>query len=166
MDTMAGESDSVEVGGRRFRFDRAGREDVAAIVAMLADDPLGAGREPTVDAAGYQAAFDAIDVDPAHLLVVVRDGAGDPAGTMQLTLLPGLSRGGATRLQIEAVRIAAPHRGHGLGAAMIEWAHDYGRRNGARLVQLSTDNSRTDAHRFYARLGYRASHVGMKRVLD
>ncbi|TDO92510.1 GNAT family N-acetyltransferase [Enemella evansiae] len=166
MDTMAEEGEVVEVGGQRFRFDRATREDVPAIVAMLADDPLGSGRESGVEEAGYRAAFDAIDVDPAHLLVVVRDRAGEPAGTMQLTLLPGLSRGGATRLQIEAVRIAAAYRGHGLGTAMIEWAHEHGRRNGARLVQLTTDNSRTDAHRFYERLGYRASHVGMKRPLD
>lgn len=156
----------IEVAGEQFRVDRAAREDVAAIVAMLADDPLGLSREDGVAMEAYQAAFDAVDVDPAHLLVLVRDRHGEPAGTMQLTLLPGLSRGGATRLQIEAVRVHPAHRGHGLGAGMIEWAHEYGRRRGARLVQLTTDNSRTDAHRFYARLGYQASHLGMKLVLD
>ncbi len=149
----------------QFHFTRATREDVPALVALLADDPLGAGREGT-DLAPYLAAFAAVDADPAQLLVAVRDESGAVVGTMQLTLIPGLSRGGALRLQVEAVRVAEPARGTGLGTAMLEWAAAYGRERGARLVQLTSDRQRTDAHRFYERLGYVASHVGFKLPLD
>jgi len=83
-------------------------------------------------------------------------------GTMQLSLLPGLARRGALRAQIESVRVRASHRGHGLGAAMMTWAIDEARRRGCALVQLTTDKSRTDAHRFYQRLGFTASHEGLK----
>src|SRR5690625_4427513 len=137
------------------------------IVALLADDVLGASREsPDVaDLAPYLAAFSEIDADGRHLLVAVRDESGAVVATMHLTLLPGLSRQAATRLQIEAVRVGASARGLGLGTRMIEWAHQYGREHGARLVQLTTDRSRTDAHRFYEKLGYVASHVGFKLEL-
>jgi GNAT superfamily N-acetyltransferase len=84
---------------------------------------------------------------------------------MQLTLIPGLARGGAKRLQIEAVRLATSTRGSGLGAALFEWAHAYGERHGATLALLSSDKTRIDAHRFYDRLGYQASHEGFKRPL-
>ena len=84
---------------------------------------------------------------------------------MQLTLLPGLARAAATRLQIEAVRIDASVRRTGLGTALLEWAHDYGRERGAVLAQLTTDKSRAEALRFYGRLGYEASHQGLKRSL-
>lgn len=96
---------------------------------------------------------------------MVRDEAGTTVGTMQLSLIPGLSRGGATRLQIEAVRVAAATRGSGLGRAMIAWAHGYGRRHGADLAQLTSDKTRRDAHRFYEGLGYVASHEGFKLEL-
>lgn len=145
-------------------IERATRDDVPAIVALLADDPLGAGRE-SGDLDVYLAAYDVIDADPAHLLAVVRDEGGTVIGTMQLTLLPGLSRAASTRLQVEAVRIAAQARGTGLGGAMIAWAHQWGAARGARVAQLTTDRTRTDAHRFYERLGYVASHVGMKKEL-
>ena len=93
----------------------------------------------------------------------MRDEDGVLVGTMQLTLIPGLARGGTKRLQIEAVRLSSATRGTGLGTAMFEWAHAFGNRHGATLAQLTSDKTRVDAHRFYDRLGYRASHEGLKR---
>ncbi|MEV1052703.1 GNAT family N-acetyltransferase [Streptomyces sp. NPDC049887] len=138
--------------------------DVPAIVALLADDPLGAQRESLDDPAPYLAAFERLTADPnQHLVVAERDGR--TVGTLQLTVIPGLSRRGATRSIIEAVRIHADERGGGLGTLLIEWAVEESRSLGCRLVQLTSDASRTDAHRFYERLGFEASHVGFKRVL-
>lgn len=142
----------------------ATRADVPAIVALLADDPLGAARKDLGDLTAYAEAFDRIDADPAHALVVLDDG-GTVVGTLQLTLLPGLSRRGALRAQIEAVRVASTHRGQRLGEQLVVWAIEESRRRGAVLVQLTTDASRTDAHRFYERLGFAPSHVGMKLAL-
>ncbi|HEY3753382.1 MAG TPA: GNAT family N-acetyltransferase [Pseudonocardiaceae bacterium] len=142
---------------------RAERADVPAIVAMLADDPLGAQRETPGDPA-YLAAFDLLDADPNQLLVVA-ELAGEPVGTLQLTFIAGLSRRGATRAQIEAVRVRDGHRGGGLGQLLVNWAVDTARARGCAVVQLTTDSSRTDAHRFYQRLGFQASHVGMKLPL-
>ena len=168
--------DTLELAGRRFVLDRARAEDVPELVALLADDVLGRHRESS-DRAPYEEAFARIDRDESHLLLVVRSeigagtssepssGRGALVGTMQLTLLPSLSRGGATRLQIEAVRVDASTRGSGLGTAMFTWAQDWGRERGAALAQLTTDAVRLDAHRFYERLGYTASHVGFKRAL-
>lgn len=144
---------------------RATREDVPAIVALLVDDPLGSSRESEGEDTAYLKAFDLIDADPAHELVVLDDG-GEVIGTLQLTLLPGLSRHGALRAQIEAVRIASSRRGQGLGEGLFQWAIDESRRRGAVLVQLTTDASRDGAHRFYERLGFVASHVGMKLPLN
>ncbi len=142
---------------------RAAADDVPAIVALLTDDPLGAAREGA-DPAAYATAFAAVDADPAHLLVVADDG-GSVVGTLQLSFLPGLSRGGALRAQVEGVRVAAAARGRGLGEAMLRWCAEESRRRGAGLVQLTTDARRPDARRFYERLGYVASHVGMKLEL-
>jgi GNAT superfamily N-acetyltransferase len=145
----------------------ARRDDLTALVAILTDDTLGATRDGVRDAAdlaAYAAAFEAIDADPAHLLVVA-ELADQLAGTMQLSFLPGLARRGALRAQIEAVRVAQRSRGSGLGAVMIGWAVDEARRRGCALVQLTTDKTRADAHRFYARLGFTASHEGMKLAL-
>jgi len=144
-------------------IDRATADDVPAIVAMLADDPLGAKRERPGDPA-YAEAFKEIDADPRQVLVVARDGA-EVVGTLQLTFIPGLSRLGSTRALIEAVRVRSDQRGGGLGGRLIEWAIDTARERGAAMVQLTTDASRTDAHRFYERLGFVASHVGMKLML-
>lgn len=138
-----------------------------AIVLLLADDPLGITRDGADDAESlqpYLRAFEAIDRDPAHLLVVVAAGP-DVVGTMQLSFLPGLARRGALRAQIEAVRVGAAHRDSGLGTAMITWAVDEARRRDCSVVQLTTDKSRTDAHRFYAGLGFTASHEGLKLAL-
>ncbi|MGH3743008.1 MAG: GNAT family N-acetyltransferase [Micromonosporaceae bacterium] len=148
----------------RRRIRRAASPDVPAIVALLAEDPLGAARESPDDLTPYQRAFEAITSDPRQLLVVAeRDGA--VVGTLQLTFLPGLSRRGATRAQIEGVRVAASARGAGLGAQLISWAIEESRQRGCQLVQLTSDASRADAHRFYQRLGFAPSHVGFKRAL-
>ncbi|WP_420034548.1 N-acetyltransferase family protein [Streptomyces sp. cg28] len=139
-------------------------EDVPAIVAMLADDPLGAQRESPDDLAPYLAAHARLAADPnQHLVVAVREGR--VIGTLQLTVVPGLSRKGAVRSIIEAVRIHADERGGGLGTRLIAWAVDESRRQGCQLVQLTSDATRTDAHRFYERLGFSASHVGFKLQL-
>ncbi|MFE3069001.1 GNAT family N-acetyltransferase [Streptomyces sp. NPDC059247] len=138
--------------------------DLPAIVAMLADDPLGAQRESPEDLTPYLAAFDVLADDPhQHLVVAVR--GGQVVGTLQLTVIPGLSRRGTVRSIIEAVRVRADERGSGLGTQLIEWAVEESRRLGCRLVQLTSDVSRTDAHRFYERLGFEASHVGFKKSL-
>lgn len=156
--------DAIFVDGRRFDLDRAVEADVGALVALLSDDVLGAARESST-MAPYVEAFREIDADPRQLLLAVRDEAGELVGTMQLTLIPGLSRGGAKRLQIEAVRIAASARGGGLGSAIFDWAHAYGRSHGATLAQLTSDKARADALRFYEQLGYQASHEGFKYSL-
>ena len=146
---------------------RARAEDVPAIVALLADDELGATRESPDDLAPYQAAFKAIDADPnQHLVVAERDGQdGQIVGCLQLTVIPGLSRRAATRAIIESVRVGSTERGSGLGTTMITWAIEESRRLGVDLLQLTSDRSRTDAHRFYERLGFQATHVGFKLPL-
>lgn len=139
-------------------------DDVPAIVGMLADDPLGAQRESPDDLSPYLTALERLSADPnQHLVVAVREGR--VVGTLQLTVVPGLSRRGATRSIIEAVRVHADERGSGLGSRLVEWAIDASRREGCQLVQLTSDNTRTDAHRFYERLGFTASHVGFKLPL-
>jgi GNAT superfamily N-acetyltransferase len=143
---------------------RATAADLPAIVALLADDPLGARRESPDDLAPYRAAFARIDADPQQHLVVA-ERAGRVIGTLQLTVIPGLSRRGATRSVIEAVRVHAEERGSGLGSELVGWAVAESRRLGVDLVQLTSDATRTDAHRFYRRLGFEASHVGFKLAL-
>ncbi|MFV0134881.1 GNAT family N-acetyltransferase [Streptomyces sp. HMX87] len=142
----------------------AAKDDVPAIVALLADDPLGAQRESPDELGPYLAAFERLSTDPnQHQVVAVREGR--VVGTLQLTIIPGLSRRGATRSIIEAVRVHADERGSGLGTRLIEWAIDESRRLGCQLVQLTSDASRIDAHRFYERLGFTPSHVGFKLPL-
>ncbi|MEV5641002.1 GNAT family N-acetyltransferase [Streptomyces flaveolus] len=140
---------------------RTTEDDIPAVVAMLADDPLGARRESPDDLSPYLAAFERLRTDPhQHLVVAVREGR--VVGTLQLTIVPGLSRRGATRSIIEGVRIHADERGGGLGTQLIEWAVAESRRQGCHLVQLTSDKTRADAHRFYERLGFSASHTGFK----
>ncbi|MFF4848296.1 GNAT family N-acetyltransferase [Streptomyces sp. NPDC001194] len=142
----------------------ATEEDLPAIVAMLADDPLGATRESPDDLTPYLAAFRRLTDDPhQHVVVAVREGR--VVGTLQLTIVPGLSRKGATRSIIEGVRVHADERGSGLGTRFVQWAVEESRRQNCRLVQLTSDATRTDAHRFYERLGFTASHVGFKLSL-
>ena len=144
-------------------FRLARREDVPALVAMLADDPLGAARE-TTDMTPYLAAYDAIAASPAQQLIV-GEVAGRIVATCQLTLLPGLSRQGATRALVEAVRAAGDMRSAGLGAALLAEAEARARAAGAVMIQLTTDKTRLRAHAFYDRLGYEQSHLGYKKAL-
>ena len=144
----------------------AREEDLPALIALLADDELGRLRDDPARAgdACYLDAFRAIAGDRNHLLVAAeRDGT--IVGMMQLSFLPGLSYRGAWRGQIESVRIAAAERGRGLGGRMIEWALDRFRERNVRTAQLTSEVSRVAAHRFYERLGFVGSHVGMKKIL-
>ena len=155
---------TVKVGTWTVVLRRAEARDLPALVDLLAADQLGATRDGVrtpEDLAAYQRAFDAIDADPAHLLVVAQAGP-ELAGTLQLSFIPGLARRGALRAQIEAVRVHESYRNAGLGAAMFDWAITEARRRRCALVQLTTDKSRPDAHRFYQRFGFVASHEGMK----
>ena len=144
-------------------FRRATAADVPAIVALLADDVLGAAREKPGDPA-YAAAFAAIEADPNQLLAVAEDG-GRVVGCLQLTFIPGLSHRGAWRGQIESVRTASDRRGTGLGRRMFAWAIEQCTARGCGVVQLTTDKSRAEARRFYESLGFKASHEGMKLAL-
>lgn len=155
---------TIELGASAVVLRRAEAGDIPAVVGLLAADQLGATRDgvnTAQDLAAYQLAFRAIDADPAHVLVVAQAGQ-QLVATMQLSFIPGLARRGALRAQIEAVRVHESYRGRGLGAAMLGWAIEEARRRGCGLVQLTTDKARPDAHRFYERLGFVASHQGMK----
>ena len=148
-------------------FRRATRDDLPDIIALLADDPLGSGRERpgSPPDPAYVVAFDAIEKDSNQLLVVAQqDGA--VIGCLQLSFIPGLSRAGLWRGQIESVRISSAHRGGGLGRQFFEWAIEECRRRRCGLVQLTSDKSRPDALRFYESLGFVASHEGMKLNLE
>jgi ribosomal protein S18 acetylase RimI-like enzyme len=141
--------------------------DLPAVVQMLADDPLGAGRERYADPLpkAYRDAFAAMRAQGGNdLLVAVQDGA--VVGCLQLTIIPGISRLGASRAQIEGVRVAATHRGLGIGELLVHDAIERARHAGCTLVQLTTDTTRTDAQRFYERLGFEATHLGMKLRLE
>lgn len=144
---------------------RATLADVSGIVAMIADDQLGAGRETPDDLTPYREAFARIEADPNQLLMVA-DRNDELVGTLQLTIIPGLSRRGSSRGLIEAVRVAASARGTGLGTTLIEWAIEESRARGCALVQLTSDKTRTDAHRFYTRLGFANTHEGFKLQLS
>ncbi|MGO4189579.1 N-acetyltransferase family protein [Pseudarthrobacter sp. TAF60_1] len=181
---------TADVDGGTFRLRLASPTDLPAIVALLADDAMGSTREQGQDMAPYERAFEAIDADPSHLLVVGElvpqgttaqgttaqgtgahgtvapgTGEGPVVATFQLSFLPGISRQGAWRSQIEAVRVARSRRGLGIGNLMVRWAIEESRRRGCTLMQLTTHKSRTAAHRFYERLGFDASHEGMKLTI-
>jgi GNAT superfamily N-acetyltransferase len=147
----------------------ARREDVPDIVAMLADDTLGAAREAPAAREGdlddaYWTAFEQVQADPGNRIIVA-EVDGRVAATLQLTVIPGLSRHGMLRAQIEAVRVAASQRGQGLGGAMISWAIAAARAAGCGQVQLTSDKRRRDAIRFYESLGFTATHEGLKLTL-
>jgi ribosomal protein S18 acetylase RimI-like enzyme len=145
----------------------ARREDVAAIVRLLADDHLGAAREEVRDPPlpAYYEAFEKIAADPRNLLAVAEDADGRVVGTLQMTFIPGLSNQGAELALIEAVRVDSALRGQGVGQVMIRWARDEARRRGCRSIELFSHLSRTEAQRFYERLGFEKSHAGMRRGL-
>ena len=148
------------------QFRRATVTDLPEIIKLLADDELGRQREELGPPPGskYEEAFAAIDSDPNQFLAVVEQ-SGDVVGCLQLSFVPGLSRLGLWRGQIESVRIASSKRGSGLGRAMFEWAIQECRKRGCGLVQLTTDKARPNALKFYESLGFVASHEGLKLAL-
>ena len=141
----------------------ATRADLPEIVRLLADDPLGMTRETPGEVIpdAYYAAFEAIAEDPNNA-VIVAEVEGKLAGTMQLTYIPGLTYTGGERAQIEGVRVASEQRGRGIGQLLIGWAIERARERGCRVVQLTTDRQRPDSIRFYQKIGFRPSHMGMK----
>lgn len=142
----------------------AAHADLAVIVALLIDDELGKGRESPIVDQRYEAAFATIDADPRNAIFVgeLND---EVVACMQITYIPGLGRHGGERSLIESVRVRADHRGTGLGRELMQWAIEEARQRGCVLVQLTSDKRRSDAHRFYQRLGFSASHEGMKLIL-
>jgi ribosomal protein S18 acetylase RimI-like enzyme len=142
---------------------RARRDDVGSIVAMLADDPLGSARERLEDPLPplYFRAFEVLEQAPHIQLVVAEDGDGAVVGCLQLCILPGLSSQGASRGLIEDVRVATPCRSRGIGEQLVQWAVTEARGKGCKLIELFTHRTRVDAQRFYVRLGFAPSHVGM-----
>ncbi|PYC72031.1 GNAT family N-acetyltransferase [Micromonospora arborensis] len=145
-------------------YREAVRADLPAVIALLADDVLGKARDFTVVDAAYEKAFADISADPRNQLIVAEQ-AGELVGCLQITYIPGLGRHGSERSLIEAVRVRSDRRGQGLGRDLMTWAIDQARQRGCALVQLTTDKSRADAHRFYLGLGFTASHEGMKLAL-
>ena len=144
----------------------ARREDVPALVRMLADDDLGRSRDRFEEPlpAAYYDAYDEIAADPNNRLLVAEID-GEIVGTMQLSFLRMLSRKGSMRAEVEAVRVASRLRGKGLGRQMMAQAIEMARARGCVMMQLASNKSRTAAHRFYEQLGFVASHVGMKLAL-
>jgi ribosomal protein S18 acetylase RimI-like enzyme len=150
-----------------YTFRKARRDDLTAIISLLAEDKLGQSREVVSEPVDtrYQEAFAAIEADANQLLAVAVGRNDVVVGCLQLSFVPGLSRTGMWRGQIESVRIAADERGSGLGSAFIEWAVERAAERGCGLVQLTSDKARLDAIRFYEKLGFVASHEGLKRNL-
>ncbi|MHB8272184.1 GNAT family N-acetyltransferase [Bradyrhizobium sp.] len=150
-------------GVSQIRIRPALSGDVAAIVAMLADDALGRGRERVADPLppSYVQAFERVERDPNIQLVVAEGEGGEVIGCLQLCILPGLSSQGASRGLIEDVRVASRYRSRGIGEQLVQWAVAEAQSKGCKLVELLTHNTRIDAQRFYKRLGFQASHVGM-----
>ena len=148
-------------------FRTARREDLPAIVHLLADDDLGSQREREEDPVprAYYAAFEQIDRDPNHQLVVA-ESSGRVVGTLHLMFLPSISFQGRLRAQVESVRVDKKCRNLGIGREMMKWAIERAKERGAHVVQLTTHLSRKDAHRFYERLGFKGSHLGMKLGLN
>jgi len=150
------------------RIREAVRADIPGIVALLADDDLGRQRESDAIPldGSYWAAFDAIDADPNHQLVVLEGEDGQLAGCLQLSFLPYLTFRGGWRAQIEAVRVASTLRGAGLGRVLFEWAIEEARGRNCHVVQLTTNVQRPEALAFYESLGFEATHQGLKLYLQ
>jgi len=156
---------SIRTRGANVLVRRATLDDLQAIIELLSDDPISAGRGDVAndeDRPAYAAALNRIIHDPGNeLLVVNRDEA--VVGTLQLTVIPGMARRGSTRLLIEAVRVASTERSSGIGSALMRWVVERAALDlAAAMVQLTSDAAREDAHRFYRRLGFVDSHVGFK----
>lgn len=145
-------------------FREANEADLAAVVALLADDRLGQGREHPGDMAPYRAAFAEIAADPNNVIIVGED-TGRVVATYQLTLIPNVSLRATKRAQIEGVRVAFDLRGRGIGRALIGDAEARARNAGATLVQLTMNSTRSDSRRFYVANGFEPSHTGFKKPL-
>ena len=145
-------------------FRPAQHADLPAIMALLSDDPLGARREGNEFEAAYHAAFIAIQAQSGNTLIVAEQQE-QVVAVLQLTLIPGLSRGGMLRAQIESVRVSSLCRGQGIGRKLLDYAIDQARQAGCGMVQLTSDKQRHDALRFYESLGFSASHEGFKLLL-
>ncbi|MDY1005087.1 GNAT family N-acetyltransferase [Curtobacterium sp. CFBP9011] len=155
---------------------RATLDDLGTILRLLTDDPISAARDGASGASGasgqeallaHSEAFRQIAADPGNDLVVAEDADGVVVGTLQLTLIPGLSRRGSARLLVESVRVASEQRSAGVGTALMRWVTDQAAPALAvSLVQLTSDAARVDAHRFYERLGFVGSHVGFKYAVE
>ncbi|WP_343808306.1 GNAT family N-acetyltransferase [Alteraurantiacibacter aestuarii] len=142
-------------------------DDLPFIVGLIDGDPVSAARDAatTADAAHQLAGLQAITQDPNHRLLIA-EAQGRPVGSFQLSFIPGVSRRGTWRGQIESVRVSPGMRGQGIGGAMMRWAITQCREKGCGLVQLTSDTNRQDAHRFYAQLGFAPTHTGFKLKLD
>ena len=147
-------------------FRAATIDDLPDIVRLLADDFLGTEREQYEDPLpeSYLRAFEEIDADDNNSLIVAQMD-GEVVGTLQLTLTPSISFRGGKRATVESVRVDKRFRGAGIGRAMMLWTMDLAKSKGCISMQLTTNTDRADAHRFYQQLGFKASHVGMKRTL-
>jgi GNAT superfamily N-acetyltransferase len=149
-----------------LQFRLAGRADVPSIVRLLADDDLGSQRERYEDPLpeAYYSSFEQIEQDPNHELIIAERN-GEVIGTLHLMFLPSISFQGGLRAQIESVRVDKPFQSQGIGSAMMQWSMQRAKQRGARIVQLTTHKTRVDAHRFYERLGFNGTHLGMKLSL-
>lgn len=144
-------------------FRKATQGDLSDIIAMLANDPLGALREDLQHPEKYQKAFERITKDENQELMVVENENGEIIGTFHLTFIQYLTHQGSIRAQIESVRVREDQRRKGIGEKIFQWALHRAKEKGARLVQLTSDKKRPDAIRFYERLGFTASHEGLKK---
>ena len=153
-------------GQSKIRYKLASRTDIPAIVRLLAEDRLGAQREhfETPLPGAYYTAFEAIAADPNNELIVA-ELDGEIIATLQLMFLPSLSYQGSMRAQVESVRVAGKYRSQGTGTDMMKWALERARQRGCHMMQLTTHKSRRDAHRFYEKLGFTKSHIGLKITL-
>jgi GNAT superfamily N-acetyltransferase len=158
--------ETLSTPAHRFTIRRAVEKDLPALTLLLSDDPISATRGDRADEcdnAAYRCALTEVIADPSNEVLLVVDEVGGPVAMMQLTRIPGLSRRGATRLLVEAVRVRSGQRSSGIGSAMMRWVTGTAApATGASLVQLTSDEARKDAHRFYERLGFRGSHRGFK----
>ena len=144
-------------------FRNARREDLPSIVRLLAEDELGSQREKLGEPLphSYSAAFEQIAADPNHQLIVA-ESDGRVIGTLHLMFLPSISYQGGLRAQVESVRVDKECRNLGIGSRMMEWTIERAHQRGAHVIQLTSHLSRKDAHRFYEKLGFKGSHLGMK----
>ncbi|GAB3395809.1 GNAT family N-acetyltransferase [Humibacter soli] len=158
--------DSRPTRSANLEIRRATGDDLSAVVRLITDDPISAGRGDRNDPAAvsiYRRALTEVLDAPRNDLVLAVDAQGEAVGTLQLTLIPGMARLGATRLLVESVHVASTTRSSGIGTTLMRWVIDAAAPAlGADLIQLTSDVARPDAHRFYERLGFVPSHIGFK----